>query len=285
MLKRSAIFVACIVLVFATGALAQGDTALSGQSGNRHGLSAAIGATGHVLDGGGVVTGIKGRPFSADIINETDQSPADGNPMHREVHGKVFRDAEGRTRHEMELRAAPDGSRQDVITILDPLAGIYVQLEPENKTATLYAYGPLGIGTPVPAAASAEKANPQAMAAPSVPAKPDTRRRSVPGVAASNFGPPTTEVEQLGTMMIEGITVTGTRRTNTTPAGAEGNSQPIVSSFETWFSNDLQIYLLTVMKNPQIGESTYKLVNIHAGDTDPQLFHVPANYTVKDNTQ
>jgi hypothetical protein len=285
MLKRSAIFVACIVLVFATGALAQGDTALSAQSGNRHGVSAAIGVSGHWLDGGGNVTGTRGRPFSADIINETDQSPADGNAIHREMHGKVFRDAEGRTRHEMELRASPDGSPQDFITILDPLARIYVHLEPENKTATLYAYGPLGIGTPVPAAASAGKANPQAMAAPSVLAKPDTRRRSVPGVAASNFGAPTTEVEQLGTMMIEGFTVTGTRRTNTTPAGAEGNSQPIVSSFETWFSNDLQIYLLTVMKNPQIGESTYKLVNIHAGDPDPQLFHVPANYTVKDNTQ
>ncbi len=79
MLKRSVIFVACIVLVFATGALAQGDTALSAQAGNRHGVSAAIGAAGPGLDGGGIVTGIKGRPFSADIINETDQSLSDGN--------------------------------------------------------------------------------------------------------------------------------------------------------------------------------------------------------------
>src|SRR6478609_2513724 len=283
MLKQSVIFVACTVLVFAAGALAQGDTAPSAQAGNRHGVSAVIGATGPVLDGGGIVTGIKGRPFSADIINETDQSLADGN-HHREVHGKVFRDAEGRTRHEMELRAAPDGSRQDAITILDPIAGIYVHLEPENKTATLYSYGPLGVGTPVPAAASAGKASPQAMAPP-VLANPNVRTRSVHGVGAGKFGAPKTEVEQLGTKLIEGFTVTGTRRTNTTPAGAEGNDQPIVSSFETWFSNDLQIYLLTVMKHPQIGETTYKLVNIHAGDPDPQLFQVPADYTAKDNTQ
>ena len=285
MLKRSVIFVACIVLVFATGALAQGDIAPSAQAGNRHGVSAAIRAAGPVLDGGGIVTGIKDRPFSADIINEADQSLADGNPIHREVHGKVFRDAEGRTRHERELRAAPDDSRQDVITILDPLARIYIQLEPENKTATLYAYGPLGIGTPVRAAAPAGKAGPQDLAAPSVLAKPDTRRRPAPGVAAGNFGAPTTEVEQLGTKVIEGFTVTGTRRTNTTPAGAEGNSQPLVSSLETWFSNDLQIYLLTVMKDPQIGESTYKLANIHAGDSDPLLFQVPADYTIVDRTQ
>jgi len=285
MLKRSVIFVACTVLVFSTGALAQADTAPSAQAGNRHGVSAAIAATGPLLDGGGIVTGIKGRPFSADIINETDQSLADGNNIHREVHGKIFRDAEGRTRQEMELRAAPDGSQQDVITIQDPLAGIYVHLEPENKSATLYAYGPLGVGTPVRATASAGNANPQDMAAPPVLANPNARTRSVHGVAAGNFGAPKREVEQLGTKVIEGFTVTGTRRTNTTPAAAEGNDQPIVSSFETWFSNDLQIYLFTVMKHPQIGETTYKLVNIHAGDPDPQLFQVPADYTVKDNTQ
>ena len=283
MLKHSVIFIACTVLVLATGALAQGDTAPSAQAGNRHGVSATIGATGHVLDGGGVVTGIKGRPFSADIINQTDQSLADGN-HYREVHGKVFRDAEGRTRHEMELRAAPDGSQQDVITILDPIAQIYVHLEPETKTATLYAYGPLGIGTPIRATASSEKAGPQAMAAPSVTSNADKHRRSVPGVAAGNFGVPTREVEQLGTKVIEGFTVTGTRQTTITPAGSVGNDQPIVSSFETWFSNDLQIYLLTIMKNPQ-GETTYKLVDIHAGDPDPQLFQVPADYTVNDNTQ
>src|SRR5689334_5868729 len=172
MLKRSVIFVACTVSVFATGALAQGDTAPSAQAGNRHGVSAAIGATGPVLDGGGIVTGIKGRPFSADIINETDQSLADGNHIPREVHGKIFRDAEGRTRQEMELKEFPDGPRRDVIAIQDPLAGIYVHLEPETKTATLYAYGPLGVGTPVPAAASAGSASPQAMAAPPVLADP-----------------------------------------------------------------------------------------------------------------
>jgi len=284
MLKQSVIFVACTVLVFATGALAQGDTVPSAQAGNRHGVSAAIGATGPVLDGGGLVTGIKGRPFSADIINETDQSLDDGNHIHREVHGKIFRDAQGRTRQEMELKEFPDGSRREMIAIQDPLAKIYVHLEPETKTATLYAYGPLGVGTPVPAAASAGNASPQATAALSVPSNAATRTRSLSGAGAGNFGAATSEVEQLGTMVIEGLTVTGTRRTNTTPAGAAGNSQPIVSSFEPWFSNDLQIYLLTVMKHPQIGETTYKLVNIHAGDPDPQLFQVPADYTVKDNT-
>lgn len=284
MLKRSVIFIACVVLVFSTSVLAQNDTALSGQSGNRHGVSAAISAASPGLGSGGKITGTRDRPFSADIIHETDESLAGGNHVHRDVHGKIFRDAEGRSRQEMELQTTPYGSWRDAITIEDPLAGIYVNLEPESKTATLYAYSPLGIGVPVRATASAGKAGPQAMAAPSVTSNSDTPRRSVARVAAGNFGAQTTEVEQLGTKVIEGFTVTGTRRTNITPAGSVGNDQPIVSSLETWFSNDLQTYLLTIFKHPLIGESTHKLVNIHVGDPDPQLFQVPADYAVTDYT-
>lgn len=275
MVKLFAIFIFSIVLVFATGALAQGNTALSTQPGNGPGVRTAIGMAN--------VPGAKDRPYSAETINETDQSYADGNHIRAETHSKIFRDAAGRTRQEMELKSL-DGSRRDLIAIQDPIAKVYVQLEPENKTATLYGYGPLGIGTAVPPAASAEKPRPQATAALSVPSNAATRTRSLSGAGAGNFGAATTEVEQLGTMVIEGLTVTGTRRTNTTPAGAAGNSQPIVSSFETWFSNDLQIDLLTIMKHPQIGESTYKLVNIHIGDPDPLLFQVPAGYTIIDRT-
>lgn len=283
MLKRSVIFVACIALVFATGALAQGDPALSAQPGNRPGLSSAIGTASPGLGIGGNVPGAKDRPYSAETINETDQTLADGNHIHTERHNKIFRDAEGRMRQEMELRSL-DGSQRDLITIQDPIAKIYVQLEPENKTATLYSYGLLGIGTPVPAAAPAGKARSQAMAAPPVPSNADTHMHTLSGVGAGNFGAATTQVEQLGTMVIEGLTVTGTRRTNTTPAGAVGNSQPIVSSLETWFSNDLQINVLIVMKHPQIGESTYKLVNIRAGNPDPLLFQIPADYIRVDRT-
>lgn len=229
MLKWFVVFTACIVLVFSTSVLAQGDKALSDQSGNRHGVSAAIGVASPGLNSGGKITGTRDRPFSAEIINETDQTLADGNQIHRDLHCKIFRDAEGRTRQEMELPSAPDGTRQNAIAIQDPLAGIYIHLEPENKSATLYAYGPLGIGTPVRAAA-AEKAGSQTMAVPSVPSNAGTGKRSVSNIAAGNFGVTTTEVEQLGTKVIEGFTVTGTRRTSITPAGAVMTSQSFPAS-------------------------------------------------------
>lgn len=268
MMKLSAVSIICVLLL-ATGALAQGIT--------------AVGPAKPVLGTVGSAPGVKGRPYSAETVMEKDQSLADGNHIHTEMHGKIFRDAEARTRQETELRS-PDGSQRVTITIQDPIAGIYVQLEPESKTATLYGYSLLGIGTPVPAAASRAKTRPQPTAALSAPSNAATRSRSLSGVGAGMSGAVTTKVEQLGTMVIEGLTVSGTRLTITRPAGAAGNDQPIVSSHETWFSNDQQIDVLTVLKHPQLGESTYKLVNIHVGDPDPLLFQVPADYTVIDRT-
>jgi hypothetical protein len=262
-LKRSEIYVACIALVFATGALAQSAI------GTTMGMPAPV---------------TKDRPFAAEIVRVFDQSFADGNHTHSEMHSNIFRDAEGRTRQETEVTAITDGSQRNIITIQDPIARVSIQLEPENKTATVYSDGPVDSGVQVTTpSASALKASPQAMAGPS--ANIDKRTRSLSGVGSGNSGAPTSEVEQLGTMVIEGITVTGTRQTNTTPAGLLGNSRPIVSSYERWFSSDLQLDLLTIMKHPQIGENTYKLINIRLGDPDPLLFQVPAGYAVKDNTQ
>lgn len=268
MMKLSAVSIICVLLL-ATGALAQGIT--------------AVGPAKPVLGTVGSAPGVKGRPYSAETVMEKDQSLADGNHIHTEMHGKIFRDAEGRTRQETELRSR-DGSQRVLIEIHDPIGKVYVQLEPESKTATLYGYSLLGIGTPVPAAASRAKTRPQPTAALSAPSNAATRSRSLSGVGAGISGAVTTQVEQLGTMVIEGLTVSGTRLTITRPAGAAGNDQPIVSSHETWFSNDQQIAVLTVLKHPQMGQTTYKLVNIQVGDPDPLLFQVPADYTVIDRT-
>ena len=48
--------------------------------------------------------GIKGVPYSADVITETTRVLADGNRIHQEMHGKQFRDSEGRTRTETEFQ-------------------------------------------------------------------------------------------------------------------------------------------------------------------------------------
>jgi hypothetical protein len=67
---------------------------------------------------------VKGAPYSAEEVNQTDQMLADGTRIHREIRTTVYRDSEGRTRHE-----TPDN-----ITITDPVANVTYILNPKTMT-------------------------------------------------------------------------------------------------------------------------------------------------------
>src|SRR5262245_22080987 len=83
--------------------------------------------------------GPKGVPFSADVISETTRVLADGNRIHQELHGKRYRDSEGRTRSDTEL---PMMGSQEVryqhISIIDAVQGIFINLDSRTKTATIH---------------------------------------------------------------------------------------------------------------------------------------------------
>ena len=64
---------------------------------------------------------VKGAPYSAEEVNETNQMLADGTRIHRENRTTVYRDSEGRTRRE-----TPDN-----ITITDPVANVTYFLDPK----------------------------------------------------------------------------------------------------------------------------------------------------------
>ena len=65
---------------------------------------------------------VKGAPYSAEEVNETNQMLADGTRIHRENKTTVYRDSEGRTRRE-----TPDN-----ITITDPVANVTYLLDPKS---------------------------------------------------------------------------------------------------------------------------------------------------------
>ena len=67
---------------------------------------------------------VKGAPYSAEEVNETNQVLADGTRIHRENRTTVYRDSEGRTRRE-----TPDN-----ITITDPVANVTYFLDPKTMT-------------------------------------------------------------------------------------------------------------------------------------------------------
>lgn len=205
-----------------------------------------------------------GLPFSADVIDETDRVLADGNHIHHESHGKIFRDSQGRTRLESELDIGRDTPITHV-TISDPVEGLHMMLDLANKTATVSHFS-----HPSQSSGSGEKKPAQ------------TRQTAIQRNPAAAERIHSTRGE---TKEIEGFAVTATRNTRTIPAGAKGNDKPLVITNESWFSEDLATVLLTVRDDPESGKSTRKLVNIHTGDPDPLLFKVPADFTVKDIPQ
>jgi hypothetical protein len=69
-------------------------------------------------------TTVKGAPYSAEEVNETNQVLADGTRIHRENRASVYRDSGGRTRRE-----TPDN-----ITITDPVAKLTYILDPKSMT-------------------------------------------------------------------------------------------------------------------------------------------------------
>ena len=204
---------------------------------------------------------VAGAPFSADVVSQSTQVQADGASVTRETHGKMFRDSAGRTRSETELQSSAAGVARRLVTIIDPVEGTSMVLDVAAKSATVFHLP----------AASAINANKMRLAATMQAGRASVRQLSPPGS------------EDLGGMMLEGFAVTGTRRAGASEA-AKISTQKVMT--ESWFSKELKIdFLVTRQGLPQSVRRTTRLTNITPGEPDPTVFQVPADYTVRDNSQ
>ena len=203
------------------------------------------------MHGGKVVTG---APFSAVAVSETTQTLADGNHITRKTQSNVFRDSEGRVRREITLSGfgpmASSGQPKSFVVINDPVARATFMLHPDQKTAEK-------IGKP--------------FARMNGPMKQFQREE----ITGTNL-----QREDLGTQTMAGVTAQGTRVTKTIPAGQIGNEKPITIVREVWYSNDLQMAVMSKHSDPWSGETTYSLTNIQRAEPDAALFAVPSDYTV-----
>ncbi len=91
-------------------------------------------------------------------------------------------------------------------------------------------------------------------------------------------------MEPLGTQVMEGVEVVGSRTTTVVDTGTEGNDAPITMTNENWFAPQLGRSVLMKMSDPRNGDSTTRLTNIVLGEPDPSLFEVPADYQMVDET-
>ncbi|MGB2897921.1 MAG: hypothetical protein WBB89_01560 [Candidatus Acidiferrum sp.] len=217
------------------------------------------------MHGGKVVTG---APFSAVAISETSRTLADGNHISRKTQTNLFRDSQGRFRKEVTLPAigplATSAGPRSFVMINDPVAQQNFILHPEEKTAEKMgkAFGRMKGGTP------GERHGGWKGNAESWEAK---------AAASGNF-----KKEDLGTQTIAGVSAQGTRYTRIIPAGQIGNEKPITIVSEHWYSNDLQMTVMSKRSDPQFGETTYTLTNIQRAEPAASLFAVPSDYTLQE---
>ena len=198
---------------------------------------------------------VTGAPYSAQAVTAHTQALPDGNTIHTTTTVNVYRDGQGRTRREMQLRAvgpwAAQGSPRKVITITDPIAGLIHTLNPDTQVAREMPFR----------------------------ARAGTWRRAES--ARSKPENPNVTTESLGTQTIGGVTAQGTRITRTIPAGQIGNQAPIVITMERWYSPELQTDVMRKEVNPEFGETTFQLTNIVRAEPNASLFQVPSNYTIQ----
>lgn len=203
-------------------------------------------------------TNVKGAPFSAEYIAENTGTLRDGTEVHLKKTMKRYRDSEGRTRMETD----------EVIRIVDTEAHVFYNL---NKKTLSGMKGPYQVSTP-----EDDEVRAQAQAA------LDQQRAA----EAAKGGPYVTlgsevKMESLGTQVMEGLTVEGTRTTTMARYGTIDGAPRIKVVQERWYSPDLQMDIMVTNDDPrQPTVMVTRYINIERNEPDPALFKAPMGYTV-----
>jgi hypothetical protein len=236
--------------------------------------------------GGMELKAIKGAPYSAEQTTTTTQTLADGNRIVQTSTAKVYRDGQGRSRVEQSfgsIGALASAGKHSMIMINDAVAGVRYNLRPESHTADkMPSVGPPP--PPLPPDPDKIRAEKRARDTSQVFFSSDVRAEGTAGVVTYDAPPPgiKTNDENLGPQTMEGLSVTGTRKTVTIPAGAEGNELPMQIVDERWYSPDLQTNLKTIHTDPRMGQTVFTVTNVSRANPDASLFQVPADYQITD---
>ena len=189
-----------------------------------------------------------GAPLSAEIVEERTTKLPDRASKTDVLSTKVFRDAEGRMRIEMNIDGPNDPA--PMIQILDRPDGFTVILLPEQRMAARFGFpksGNAGFGVSF-------LGNPLI---------------GVPGKKSR-------KTEKLGKQTIDGIEYEGERTTTTS------DEQPsLVGVEERWEALELGLFGLMKSSGPD-QQSTAKLRHVERSAPDPSLFKIPADYVVRE---
>jgi len=239
---------------------------------------------------------VKNEPYQAQAVTEMKQTLADGSHIVQTTTATVARDNDGRTMRAQKLstmgpwKDSSPGNTQTLTTIFDPVAQEHIDYTSDSKIAHVFpmpsmlpgnvvrAEGGFAAGVPN-TVGLAEKGLTISGGGPAGDTVQTFTLQAGPGSPQLSKGMQP-KIESLGTKVIEGVQVTGTRSTRTIPAGTIGNDQDLSIIRETWYSPDLKLVVQSTQSDPRFGVTTYTLKNIQQGSPDATLFQVPANYTI-----
>jgi hypothetical protein len=203
------------------------------------------------LLGAGTRNPVPGAPYSATETVTRQQTLSNGNQIVHTQTATVARDSQGRisTSETITPSAASGKPAYTIQTIFDPVAGYRYELDSATMTA---------IQMPLP--------------------KP---RTGTPASEHTRPPNPNETTASLGMSSVNSVAATGTQITETLPAGAIGNAQPIQVTRVTWVSNDLKVPVQIKTADPRFGSSDLELTNIVTTEPNAALFTVPSGYTIK----
>jgi hypothetical protein len=196
-----------------------------------------------------------GKPFSGRDHIEWKRTLEDGTVVTTELYAALARDSQGRIYRE-HMSFVPGNSNQQSrrreIDLFNPVAHTRTACMVATRRCTITDYHRSTSFTPQPAG-------------PFDNGKRDLTR------------------ESLGTDVIDGLNVVGTRETITINVGVVGNSQPLVTLKEFWYSPDLGVNLAVTRKDPREGTQEIRVLDLSRTEPDPTMFQIPAGYVVQDN--
>ena len=208
------------------------------------------------------VTPVHNAPFSAVVQLESLRQLQDGTTESFKSVNAIARDANGRIRNERR-RLVPQtfaGSPPVLsIHIYDPATRISTFLDPFKHIAR------------------------QSML--QGPAPEWDQMTTFPNVRMPvKGGDSKITQEDLGTQVMENLTVHGVRVTRTIPESTSGTGHPLAVTDEYWYSDDLHLNMMVKHNDPRTGEQKLTITQVKREEPDPQMFAVPSDYKIVDET-
>ena len=204
------------------------------------------------------------QPYTASYETTQVRTLADRTTVTRQSTVVVAVDAQGRRMTATTWAAQAGQAQKTHIVVFDPVAHTLLRWASPGKEVTVSAM-PIRATGPCPPGAAAQSI---LIARPGSGTKPQSVKSTV---------------EDLGIEKIQGVAARGKRTTTTIPAGAVGNSEPLVHTVELWTAVAPGLRSMVareVIDDSQSGKTTRELVRLNETAPDPSVFRVPPLYRI-----